>query len=108
MEFTLKFLLNFGQLVGGGLPLFFGLGLIISSLSVWVGRKEGWTTSDSLYFGFITALTVGYGDLRPTTGRGKVSAIVIAFLGLISTGIVVAIAVEAASLTYAQLVGPAV
>lgn len=56
--------------------------------------------ADSLYFGFITALTVGYGDLRPTSGRNKFFAVIIALFGLITSGILVAIAVEAVSMTY--------
>ena len=100
MGFTLDFLANFGRLAGKGLPLFIGLSVIISVLSILTGRREGWTVSDSLYFGFITALTVGYGDMRPTTGRGKASAVIIGLFGLITTGIVIAIAVEAAAQTY--------
>jgi len=102
MDFTVEFLVNLGRFLLDGLPLFIGLGLIISALSAAVGRKESWSVSESLYFGFITALTVGYGDMRPTSGLGRALAVVIALFGLIATGIVVAIAVETASLTFEQ------
>jgi voltage-gated potassium channel len=103
MEFTIKFLAYFGSLVVSGAPLFLGLSLIIAALAVVVGRQEKWSLGDSLYFGFITALTVGYGDMRPTHGRGKALAIVIAVFGLITSGIMVAVAVEAAGHTAQQI-----
>lgn len=102
MEFTLAFLVNLAVLLKDGAPLFFGLAVIISFTGILVGRREGWSIADSLYFGFITATTVGYGDMRPKHGHGKLLAIIIAFTGLILTGIVVALSVEAASLTFEQ------
>jgi len=100
MEFTAEFLWNLGAVLLQVLPLFSCLALIIAMLSIAIGRLERWSVGDSLYFGFITALTVGYGDLRPTTGINKVLAIVIALFGLIMSGILVAIAVEVLSMTF--------
>jgi voltage-gated potassium channel len=100
MGFTLNFLWNLAGLLRHVLPLFAGLGLIITGLSIWIGRREGWSIADSLYFGFITALTVGYGDLRPTLRSSKFIAVVIALFGLITSGILVAIAVEAVAVTF--------
>jgi voltage-gated potassium channel len=103
MVFTLVFLTNLARLFWDGAPLFFGLGVIIAALAIAAGRREGWSTGDSLYYGFITATTVGYGDMTPTTGRSKIYAIILAMIGLIFTGIIVALAVEAAGTTYDQL-----
>jgi voltage-gated potassium channel len=100
MGFTLDFLWHLALLARHVLPLFAGLAVIICALSLVVGRREGWSAGDSLYYGFITALTVGYGDLRPTRGLGKLLAVVIALVGLITTGILVALAVEAAAHTF--------
>lgn len=47
-----------------GAPLFLGLGLIIGALAITIGRREGWSVADSLYFEFITATTVGYGESK--------------------------------------------
>jgi len=102
MALTLAFLWNFAALLAYLAPILGGLSLIIASLSALVGRWERWSLSDSLYFGFITALTVGYGDFRPTRRRSKFTAIVIALFGLVTTGILVAVAVEAASVTFAR------
>ena len=101
--YTLEFLLNVARMVAHGLPLLLGLCLVIAGLAVAVGRQEGWSLGDSLYFGFITATTVGYGDFRPTHGRGKFLAILIAPVGLVMTGIIVALAVQAASVTSQHL-----
>ena len=43
----------------------------------------------------MTGTTVGYGDLVPTTGITRVLAIIIAIMGIILTGIIVTIAIEA-------------
>jgi voltage-gated potassium channel Kch len=103
MIFTLAFTANMALILLDGAPLLLGLGIIISLLAIAVGRQEGWSIGDSLYFGFITATTVGYGDMTPSTGRSKIYAIILAMVGLIFTGIIVALAVEAAGTTYDQL-----
>jgi voltage-gated potassium channel len=102
MSFTLDFLYGMAVAMLHIGPLFLGLASIISVLSIWVGRGEGWSVLDSLYFGFITALTVGYGDLRPSQGRGKFIAVLIALLGLITTGVLVAVAVSVAGASFAR------
>ena len=79
-------------------PLLLSLALAITLLGRAVGRQEGWSRFDSFYWSFITATTVGYGDLRPVKRKSRVVAIIIAFLGLTLSGIVVAVAVQAATL----------
>ena len=37
-----------------------------------MGRIEGWTITDSVYYAFITAGTLGYGDFSPLTRRGRI------------------------------------
>ena len=76
-------------------PLLFVLLAAISWLGRIVGKREGWSRLDSFYWAFVTATTLGYGDLRPANNRSKLLAILIAFLGLILTGIVIAVAVQA-------------
>jgi len=79
------------------LPLLVSLALAITLLGQAVGRLEGWSRFDSFYWSFITATTVGYGDVRPLRRKSKVVAILVAFLGLTLSGIVVAVAVQAAT-----------
>jgi Ion channel len=78
-------------------PLLLNLLLIIMLLGYLVGKREGWSRFDSLYWAFVTATTVGYGDLRPTKRGSRVIAIVIAVLGLVTAGIVIALSVHAAT-----------
>ncbi|MGI9321392.1 MAG: potassium channel family protein [Thiogranum sp.] len=66
-------------------------------LGMLIGKIEGWSLSDSLYHAFINATTVGYGDFRPSRGHAKFPAVVLAFLGLVFTGMVVAVALHAAN-----------
>jgi voltage-gated potassium channel len=78
--------------------LLVSLALAVTLLGLAVGRQEGWSRFDSIYWSFITATTVGYGDVRPVKRKSKIVAIIIAFLGLTLSGIVIAVAVQAATL----------
>jgi voltage-gated potassium channel len=95
---TITFLKQLGIGLWLTFPLLLSLAAVISLLGQTVGRKEGWSRFDSFYWSFITATTVGYGDIRPVKRRSRILAILIAFLGLILTGIVIAVAVRAGSL----------
>ena len=82
-------------------PLWLTLAVVVTLLGQVVGKKEGWSRFDSFYWSFITATTVGYGDVRPTKRVPRILAIVIALVGLILTGILVAVAVHSASVALA-------
>jgi Ion channel len=78
-------------------PLLLNLVLLVMLLGYLVGKREGWSRFDSLYWAFVTATTVGYGDFRPTKRGSRVIAIVIAVLGLLTAGIIIALGVHAAT-----------
>ena len=103
MEFTLYFLRVFFIDLLYASPILICLILLIGLIGYRIGRIEGWSVSDALYHAFINATTVGYGDIRPTRKRSKMIAIALAFVGLIFTGMVVAIALHAANYAYAQV-----
>jgi len=102
MDFSLAFLGYFFHglyLVG---PLILFLLLIILMLGQFVGRIENWSRFDAVYWTLITAMTVGYGDFRPQQRLTKSLSLVIAFTGLILTGITVAIALDAATRSFKE------
>lgn len=103
MEFTLEFLHIFALDLMFAAPILISLVLLIALIGFVIGRIEGWSLSDSLYHAFINATTVGYGDFRPSEKRAKFLAIVLAFIGLVFTGMVVAIALHAANYAYGQV-----
>ncbi len=80
-------------------PVFSMLIILILSLGLITGIREGWTIWDSFYYAFITAFTIGYGDLAPTYPLTKALAVVIGLVGFLFTGILVAIAVESIRFT---------
>ena len=70
------------------------LGLIVG-LGVLAGRIEGWSLDESVYFAFVSGLTIGYGDLAPKSLLTRVLAIAIGVCGVLVTALVAAIAVKA-------------
>jgi voltage-gated potassium channel len=76
-------------------PVFLLLLVIIVSCGQIVGRRESWSRLDALYWSLITALTVGYGDFVPVKKISRCLSVLIAFCGIIFTGIVIAVAIKA-------------
>jgi hypothetical protein len=76
-------------------PVFSGLLTVQMVLGFIVGLLEGWPWGDSLYFTFITGLTIGYGDFVPRTVAGRMLSILIGIGGILLTGLVVAVGVKA-------------
>ena len=92
--FLLYFLKIYGLLLVYILPIILFLLSIIVFLGWRVARIEKWPRGQGLYFAFITATTVGYGYIFPTNPKTRALSIIIAFTGLILTGILVALAFE--------------
>jgi len=70
------------------------LGLIIAAGLV-AGVIAGWSVHESIYFAFVSGLTIGYGDLAPKLLLARVLAIFIGICGVLVTALVAAIAVKA-------------
>ena len=87
-------------------PLVSFLLMAIVFLGWRLARLEGWSFSLGQYCAFITATTVGYGVVHPTTSRSRFICIVIAVIGLLLSGILVALAYQSLQLaaTYSGLI----
>jgi hypothetical protein len=67
-------------------------------LGVVIGRIEGWSVQESIYFAFVSGLTIGYGDLAPKTLLTRMLAILIGVCGVLFTALLAAVAVKALTL----------
>jgi Ion channel len=76
-------------------PILSGLLGLIIALGLVVGLIEGWSVHESIYFAFVSGLTIGYGDLAPKSFLTRVLAILIGVCGVLLTALVAAIAVKA-------------
>jgi hypothetical protein len=76
-------------------PILSILLLFMVGLGVVVGIIEDWPLRDSLYFAFISGLTIGYGDLVPKTLVSRALAIAIGITGVLLTGLIAAVGVQA-------------
>ena len=76
-------------------PILSGLLVLITALGVVVGLREGWSIHESIYFAFVTGLTIGYGDFAPKSLLTRALSIAIGVCGVLLTAIVAAIAVKA-------------
>jgi Ion channel len=76
-------------------PIFSGLLGLIVALGLAAGLIEGWSVQESIYFAFVSGLTIGYGDLAPKLLLARVLAIAIGACGVLVTALVAAIAVKA-------------
>ncbi len=62
--------------------------------------------SDTLYFAFVTGLTIGYGDIVVKTPFGRLMAVLIGFIGILFTGLMVAVLVYAVRESLEELRSP--
>ena len=108
MELTINFIRLFGIAIYLVAPLLGFLASIIIVLGQIVTRIEKWDRWDGLYWSFITATTVGYGDIRPLQKRAKALAVVIALVGMMFTGIIVAVTVNTVVIVMEHYLDPAI
>lgn len=80
-------------------PIWLTLVAIIFGLGIVIARTEGLPLSDGVYFAWVTAFTVGYGDIVPRGLLARMCSLAIALTGMIFTGVWVAVAVNAVKLT---------
>jgi len=98
MDFTFTFVRIFVLVLWLAAPLLLLFVASIVVLGQIVGRLERWSRFDAFYWSFVTATTVGFGDIRPVRPAARVLSILIALHGIVLTGIIVASAVQSAGI----------
>ena len=107
MEFTLTFIKLFFAVLTLIAPILLTLCSVIVILGLIAGRHEGWSRLNALYWAFITAFPVGYGDIRPLKPLSKILAVAIAWTGIMFTGVIVAVTVSSTQDAVKKHVNPA-
>ena len=69
--------------------------LVLLACAALLVLAEGLRVAEALYFVLVTALTIGYGDITPTSPLGRVVSVATGLIGIVITGIVVAVVVRA-------------
>ncbi len=63
--------------------------------AVVVAGVEKMPIEEAVYFALITGLSIGYGDIVATTTSGRIMSVLLGVLGILFTGLVIAVAVHA-------------
>jgi Ion channel len=66
--------------------------IVIIILGMVFSYLQQVSMSDGLYFIFVTALSIGFGDIAPVSYATKLISVVAGFVGMIFFGLIVAIA----------------
>ncbi|MCK5787248.1 MAG: two pore domain potassium channel family protein [Candidatus Sabulitectum sp.] len=106
MDFLpIKFTIKFVELFITGLfmvsPVLIFLAGILFIIAKITCRIEKWQSyTKSLFFTFITALTVGYGKTVPSSGWGRFLSVLSAFVGVVLTGVIVSVALNSVMISW--------
>ena len=100
MSDFLLFLKNFWAIAHFLRGILLCICILMILLAIILTYVEPMSFGDAIYFTLITGLTVGYGDVTPVTAIGKTISVFTALVGVIATGIYVAIATRAVSMAF--------
>jgi len=95
MSMLVRFNYHFFKMCWHVRGLFLVLLVFLMAGAVTIAGVEDIPIGEAVYFSFITGLTVGYGDIAPHTTIGRIVSVVLGFIGIVFSGMVVAIAVHA-------------
>ena len=95
MKMFVRFNYHFFIIIGRLQAVFLALFALILGIAVVIRHLEKMPFGESLYFSFITGLTIGYGDIVVKTPFARLLAVLLGLIGIIFTGIMVAAALRA-------------
>ena len=95
MKMFVRFNYHFFIIIGRLQAVFLALFALILGIAVVIRHLEKMPFGESLYFSFITGLTIGYGDIVVMTPFARLLAVLLGLIGIIFTGIMVAAALRA-------------
>jgi hypothetical protein len=98
----IRFNLEFWRTLWHMSPVNLALFALIVINSWAISYVEKLPFGDALYFAFITGLTIGYGDIVVKTPVGRILAVLIGFIGVLFSGLVIAVAVRALRETFGR------
>ena len=90
MKMFIRFSYHFFTIIGRLHAVFLALFAIILGIAFVIKHLEMLPLGESLYFSFITGLTIGYGDIVVKTPFARLLAVLLELIGIIFTGIMVA------------------
>ena len=77
------------------------IALVVSGAAM-LAYLEKIAFAEALYFAFVTGMTIGYGDIVMHTPVGRLVALLIGFIGILFTGLIVAVLVHAVRQSYEE------
>lgn len=95
---VLEFISAHLTLLGELLVLILLLFAFIVLAGILIARLDKLTIEDGVYFAFVTALTIGFGDFVPKTRGARLLSITLATIGIVIFGIIVSVTVHALDL----------
>ena len=95
MKMFIRFSYHFFIIVGRLQAVFLALIALVVISAVVISPIENLPFGETLYFTFITGLTIGYGDIVVKTPLARLLAVLLGLIGIIFTGIMVAGAIRA-------------
>ena len=99
IRFSYHFLIIIGRLKS---VFLFLITLVVISAAV-ISHIETLPFGESLYFSFITGLTIGYGDIVVMTAFARLIAVLLGLIGMIASGILVAASIRAVEKSLKEL-----
>ena len=95
MKMFIRFSYHFLGIIGRLKSVLLFLITLIVIGAAAISQIEDLPFGEALYFSFITGLTIGYGDIVVNTLAGRLFAILTGFVGMLFSGLTIAIAVYA-------------